>query len=174
MKKIVAFIIVIGLFFGISNCFAAKINYTDTGLGISIWLPSSWTVSSNKGSRFFYGKNIILFSIQRISVSTSEKKSWKKNHLSMSNDFANDYATGFSGGTTSIHPTKVRNYAKLPYKASRIVYKGKSNSTDIQAAQILLIKNKKLYAITGFAKLKKFKTSNTKYFAPAFKSFRLL
>jgi len=174
MKKIATLIVIIGLFFGITNCLAAKINYQDTGLGISVFLPSSWTVSSSKGNRFFYGKNIILFSIQRVSISASEKSSWKKNHLALANNFANDYARGFSQGITAIHPIKVKNYKKLPYKAARIVYQGNSGSTKIKTAQIMLIKKKKLYVLTGFAKLKKFKTSNTKYFAPAFESFRLL
>lgn len=174
MKKVTAFLVIIGLFFGISNCFAAKINYQDSGLGISILLPSSWTVSSSKGSRFFYGKNIILFSVQRTSITTSEINSWKKNHILMANNFAIDYAAGFSQSTAVIHPTKVNNYTKLPYKAARIVYKGHSGSTKIKTAQVILVKNKKLYILTGFAKLKKFKESNIRYFAPAFKSFRVL
>lgn len=174
MKKAIALIIVVSLFFGISNCLAAKINYQDSGLGISILIPSIWTVSSNNNSRFFYGKKIILFSVQKIGISNAENKSWKKNHISSANDFAFDYATGFSQGTTAIHPTKVANYAKLPYKAARIIYQGHSGNTKIKAAQIILVKSKKLYALTGFAKIKKFKKANKKYFAPAFKSFRVL
>ncbi|MFA6295965.1 MAG: hypothetical protein WC663_01285 [Patescibacteria group bacterium] len=174
MKRITAFLVIVGLFFSISNCFATKINYQDSGLGISILLPSTWTLTSSKGSRFFYGKNIILFSIQKAGVSTSEINSWKKNHLGLANSFAIEYAKGFSQGVTSIHPTRVKNYTKLPYKAAKVIYKGHSGNTKIKTAQIIIIKNKKLYLLTGFAKLKKFDESNTKYFAPVFQSFRLL
>lgn len=62
----------------------------------------------------------------------------------------------------------------MAFKAARIVYQDHAGSTKIKTAQIILTKNGKLFALTSFAKLKKFKKSNKKFFAPAFKSFKML
>lgn len=174
MKKIFAILIALSLTLCVSPSFAQKVYYQDSSTGYKIKIPYTWTYSKNNDSTFFYGKNIILFGAQKTSLSASEKKLWKENHLKMTNDFAFDYAKGFSEGITKIHPIKIKNYTSLPYKSSRIVYKGHSGNTKIKANQVLIVQKKQIYVLTGFAKTKKYKKSNSKYFLPAFKSFRLL